>query len=132
MLGDDPSLGARCLDASAQRKVQVLNAWPLLLSLEQVCAYLDLSPVTFRRVCPVPAIALGAAVARWNRNQIDEWVNSLPPKNQAFAGGNAADQPRPYQPAEAVADERRNEALQKIRDRHHGRAKAKNPSCPAR
>ena len=117
--------------AQAQQDL-VSGAWPLLISIEQACAYLVVSPVTFRKICPVPAVALSAAVTRWNRNQIDEWVNSLPPKNQAFAGGNAADQPRRYQPAEAVADERRNEALQKIRDRHHGRAKAKNSSCPAR
>ena len=119
-------------DRAQAQQALVSGAWPLLLSIEQACAYLGVSPVTFRKICPVPAVALSAAVTRWNRNQIDEWVNSLPPKNQAFAGGNAADQPRRYQPAEAVADERRNEALQKIRDRHHGRAKAKNSSCPAR
>ncbi|WP_143079809.1 helix-turn-helix transcriptional regulator [Bosea lupini] len=98
----------------------MLNAWPLLLSLAQVCAYLDLSPATFRKVCPVPAVALGVAVARWNRNQIDEWVNTLPPEKQAARRGEAVPA-RPYDVATEAAEARRTAAVQKIRDRQNAR-----------
>lgn len=98
----------------------MLNAWPLLLSLAQVCAYLDLSPASFRKVCPVPAVALGVAVARWNRNQIDEWVNSLPPETPATRRGEAVPA-RPYDVAKEAAEARRTAALQRIRDRQNDR-----------
>lgn len=99
---------------------QVLGAWPLLLTREQVCAYLGVSPVTFRKVCPVPAVALGAAVTRWNRNQIDEWVNSLPPKS-AGKPDPAAEAARPYDVAREASEARRQASINKIRERTRDR-----------
>ncbi len=120
MFGHDQSMAVCCLDPSARRKVQVLNAWPLLLDLDQVSAYVGLSPVTFRKICPVPAIALGVAVTRWNRNQIDEWVNSLPPKNSAVRRAEPVPA-RPYDVAKEAAEARRSTAVQKIRERQNAR-----------
>lgn len=67
------------------RRSPVIGAWPLLLTLDQACDYLGVSPGTFRKVCPVPPIALGAAVNRWHRVQLEDWVNTLPPKNTGRA-----------------------------------------------
>ncbi|MBN9447124.1 MAG: hypothetical protein J0I67_09445 [Bosea sp.] len=120
MFDDHQSLDKRHTDPSAPQKVQVLNAWPLLLDLDQACAYLGLSPVTFRKICPVPAVSLGAAVTRWNRNQIDEWVNSLPPKSPAARRAEPASA-RPYDVAKEAAEARRSAAVQKIRDRQNAR-----------
>ena len=98
----------------------MLNVWPLLLDLDQACAYLGLSPVTFRKICPVPAVSLGVAVTRWNRNQIDEWVNSLPPKSPATRRAEPVSA-RPYDVAKEAAEVRRSTAVQKIRDRQNAR-----------
>lgn len=49
-------------DRAQAQQALVSGAWPLLLSIEQACAYLGVSPVTFRKICPVPAVALSAAV----------------------------------------------------------------------
>ncbi len=100
--------------------VRVLGAWPLLLTLELACAYLGVSPATFRKICPVPAVALSAAVTRWNRNQIDEWVNSLPPKTggQPEAASLAS---HPYEAAKEASEARRQASIQKIRERSRDR-----------
>lgn len=100
--------------------VRVLGAWPLLLNLELACAYLGVSPVTFRKICPVPAVALSAAVTRWNRHQIDEWANSLPPKtgSQLEAASLA---PPPYEAAKEASEARRQASIQKIRERSRDR-----------
>lgn len=100
------------VEGAASRSAQGLCAWPLLLTREQACAYLSVSPVTFQKICPVPAVALGAAVTRWNRNQIDEWVNSLPPKN-AVQQTAMAEIARPYDVAKEASEARRQASLQK-------------------
>jgi hypothetical protein len=56
------------------------DAWPLLLSKQQVCAYLGISAGTLVRVCPIPPVDLGANVVRYNRLQIEAWANALPPR----------------------------------------------------
>lgn len=99
---------------------QVLGAWPLLLTSEQACAYLGVSLGTFRKVCPVPAVALGAAVTRWNRNHIDEWVNSLPPKAVGKTEPKA-DVARPYDAAREASEARRQASINKIRERTRDR-----------
>jgi hypothetical protein len=58
------------------------DAWPLLLSREQVCAYLGISPDTFSKVCPVPPVDMGAQVVRYHRWQIEAWANALPPRSK--------------------------------------------------
>ena len=107
-------------DRAQAQQALVSGAWPLLLSIEQACAYLGVSPVTFRKICPVPAVALSAAVTRWNRNQIDEWVNSLPPKTagQRVAAPEAAS---PYDALKEASNARRKASIQKIRERTRDR-----------
>lgn len=56
-------------------------AWPLLLTREQLCAYLGgLSWGTLSKVLPVAPLDLGANVLRYSRPQIDAWAAGLPPR----------------------------------------------------
>lgn len=114
---------------------RIPDAWPLLLSREQACAYLGISVATFVKICPIPPVELGAAVVRYNRVQIDSWVASLPPKlrtaqNQTHDAGPA---PLPLDAAELAAEERRSAALERIRARARGtRSRDKHQIHPAR
>lgn len=54
------------------------DAWPALLSREQLCAYVGIGWATLIKICPVRAVDLGANLLRYNRAQIDAWLNSLP------------------------------------------------------
>lgn len=57
------------------------EAWPLLLTREQLCAYLGgLSWSTLTKILPVPPVDLGANVLRYNRPEIDAWAATLPPR----------------------------------------------------
>ena len=89
------------------------SAWPLLLSKEQLSAYLALSWSTISKICTVAPLDVGASVVRYNRLQIDEWVASLPPKTIKYASPAA---PSPSD-LEAGRDERRYSALDKVRAR---------------
>ena len=96
-------------------------SWPLLLTKEQLSAYLALSWSTISKICTVAPVDVGASVIRYNRLQIDEWVASLPPKaikNAALVAPTLPD-------LETEREERRNAALDKVRARtslhHHGR-----------
>jgi hypothetical protein len=55
------------------------EAWPALLSREQLCAYAGgISDATLRKVCPVRPVDLGANVLRYRRAEADAWLASLP------------------------------------------------------
>lgn len=88
-------------------------SWPLLLTKEQLSAYLALSWSTISKICTVAPLDVGASVIRYNRLQIDEWVASLPPKTIKHAAPAAPSLPD----LEAERDERRNFALDKVRAR---------------
>lgn len=86
-------------------------AWPLLLTKEQMSAYLALSWSTIAKVCTVAPVDIGANVIRYNRLEVDEWVAGLPSRTIKRSAPAAAMQP---------ADEdhqRRQSALDKIRAR---------------
>lgn len=58
-------------------------AWPLLLTREQLCAYLgDLSWETVKKVLTVAPVDLGANVLRYRRPEIDAWVDSRPARGE--------------------------------------------------
>lgn len=101
-------------------KSRIPQAWPQLLDLEHVCAYLGISASTFRKTCPVPPVALSAAVTRWNRSQIDEWVNSLPPR-MVLKSTAPVVPTSPYDVATEFSEQRRQASLKKIRDRNDAR-----------
>ena len=43
----------------------------------RAAAYCSFSVPSFTRVCPVPPIDLGNGLLRWDRLEIDEWIDSL-------------------------------------------------------
>ena len=60
---------------------EVPQAWPLLLTREQLCAYLGgLSWGTLTKILPVAPLDLGANVLRYSRPQVDAWAATLPPR----------------------------------------------------
>jgi len=62
------------------------EAWPALLSREQLCAYAGgISDTTLRKVCPVPAVDLGANVLKYRRAEVDAWL-ALPTSPRLAAG----------------------------------------------
>lgn len=95
-------------------------AWPLLLTKEQMSAYLALSWSTIAKVCTVAPVDIGANVIRYNRLEVDEWVAGLPSRTIKRSAPAAVIQP---------ADEdhrRRQSALDKIRARTQ-RARSDHP-----
>lgn len=51
-----------------------------MLSRDQLCAYIGVCESTLIRICPVRPRDLGANVVRYDRRQIDAWVEGLPPR----------------------------------------------------
>jgi hypothetical protein len=101
----------------------VPEAWPKLLTREQLCAYLGhICAATLAKVCPVPPVDLGANVVRWNRAQIDAWLDGLPPRLPRGEGASQ-DAPTPAAIEAAVIEpnDRRLTAVEKARARALGR-----------
>ena len=99
------------------------DAWPLLLSRDQACAYLGVSASTLFRVCPVAPVDLGANVLRYHRPEIDAWVATLPPrlpKHLQADNDHSNDEPRP----DDHPEDRRQSAVERARQRALG-----GPSC---
>ena len=89
------------------------SGWPLLLSLEQLGAYLNMSPENARRVCPVPPLELGMRLLRWRRPDIDEWASRLPYRTRAATREMVQEKP----PAALAAEERRMTAVERAQRR---------------
>ena len=114
----------------------VPDAWPLLMRLGVVLAYLgDISEDTFRKIYPVRPVDLGAGVTVWNRLQLDAWVGGMPPRLPK--GGSAANDAAAAQPDPAIlpaveagtgADERRSSALERTKARAWKRSATSNAS----
>lgn len=105
------------------------EAWPLLLSRDQLCAYMGgISWATLSRICPVHPIDLGANLLRYPRLQIDAWIASLPPRlpgrlqDPKEDGQDApAGQPPPADPT--APEDRRSAAVDRARARAGGGSK---------
>lgn len=96
----------------------VPEAWPALLSREQLRAYLGgICDATLRKICPVAALDLGANVLRYRRAEIDAWLQGcrhrLPTPD-----GDAQDTPPAEHPA---ANDRPMTAVERARARARGR-----------
>ncbi|MBS0362733.1 MAG: hypothetical protein JSR98_15255 [Proteobacteria bacterium] len=86
------------------------DAWPALMRLEVACAYLgDICEDTFRKVCPVWPIDMGANVLVYRKAELDAWEASLPhrrPRGLREAADGGQDAPpavandRPMSPVE--------------------------------
>ena len=93
------------------------EAWPLLLTREQLRAYLGgMSEPTLAKICPVRPVDLGAQLLRYNRLHIDAWVATLPPRLlQAVASGQ--DEAAPAAPVLDVPVSRTSDAIERARQR---------------
>lgn len=96
------------------------EAWPQLLSREQLCAYLGgLSWDTVKKILPVAPLDLGANVLRYSRPEIDAWVGSLRPREPKVLKDSVPDG-EDVAPAEAVTplgDDSRVTSLDRARRR---------------
>lgn len=63
-------------------KPTAIHGWPLLLTREQLCDYLQVSWSSLSKSCPVAPLELGVNVVRYSRLQIDEWIAGLPPRDK--------------------------------------------------
>lgn len=48
-----------------------------LLTKTEAARYCSLTPAAFMRICPVPGIELADKTRRWDRAEIDEWIDGL-------------------------------------------------------
>ncbi|WP_298330652.1 hypothetical protein [Asticcacaulis sp.] len=80
------------------------DQWPLFLTKEQLCAYLGgMDERTLSKILPVQPLDLGANILRWNRQQVDAWAASLPPRlpkamKASNDAGLARAEPAPQEP----------------------------------
>ena len=104
----------------------VPEAWPLLLSRDQLCAYIGVSAETLVKVCPVAPVDLGANVVRYNRDHVDAWVAGLPPRlislRKSEEGGQDA---RPADEVPDPGEERTLSAVERVRARATGGARCR-------
>ncbi len=87
------------------------EAWPLLLTREQLCAYLGgISAPTLGRICPVAPLDLGVHLLRYDRRQIDAWIAGLPPR---LPRGDGTSQDAPPAPDLDAAESRTDSAIER-------------------
>lgn len=109
----------------------VPEAWPLLMSRDQACAYVGCSPDTLVKVCTVQPRDMGASLIRYYRLDLDAWAASLPPrlsslqKPQPHGDDEAAQSSAPAMEQEEVAGERRESAVERARARASGGARCR-------
>jgi hypothetical protein len=105
---------------SAQTRLP--EAWPRLLSRSQSAAYCGISESAFARICPVAPLDLGMNVIRYNRRQLDAWIDGLPPRLRREQLASQDEIARLAEGAHqdaaaAAAEERRNAALARVERR---------------
>lgn len=94
------------------------ESWPLLLTKDQLCAYLGgLSWDTVRKIMPVAPLELGANVLRYRRPDVDAWVARCPQKAPRLPEADGL--PHGDAPAETVelGDDRTVTSLDRVRRR---------------
>jgi hypothetical protein len=92
------------------------EAWPALLSREQLCAYAGgISDATLRKVCPVAAVDLGANVLKYRRAEVDAWLASLPHRGLRLVA--QSEQDAPIEVEAPAANDRASAAVAKAQAR---------------
>ena len=59
------------------RRPSPLPAWPRLLRRSNAAAYCGFSVPTFVRICDVAPLDLGNRLQRWDRHDLDGWIDRL-------------------------------------------------------
>lgn len=102
------------------------EAWPLLLTKEQACAYLGgMCEGTFDKIVPVAPVDLGVRKLVWRRPDLDGWAMSLParlPRGAESAQSVEPAPPVPAGPPVAGDDERRSASVERARARARSKA----------
>ena len=104
------------------------EAWPLLMTIDQVRAYLGgIDTRTMRKILPVQPLALGANVTRYSRREIDAWAATLRPKlpkaGESVNVNADQEQDAPAIDAMETAEDRRQAMLDRVRARVSTKAK---------
>ena len=66
-----------------------------------------MSEDTFSRICPVPPKDMGFRGLRWDREKIDQWIDSLPDRGTTLTNET-------LEPEVLSADARRRQSLERI------------------
>lgn len=96
------------------------EAWPSLMSEDQVCAYVGgICRETLAKVCPVAPVDLGANVKRWRKTEIDLWVAGLRPRGEGLRESGAGPKDGDAAPVEAAnsCEDAALAALDRVRQR---------------
>lgn len=97
------------------------EAWPKLLSRDQVCAYIGVSAETLAKVCPIAPVNLGANLIRYHRDQVDAWIDTLPPRLPGLRMPRASVEDAPVARNDPEpADDRAMDAIERARARARG------------
>lgn len=97
----------------------VPETWPALLSRDQLCAYIGVGADTITRICPVRPLDLGANLVRYSRQQVDEWVATLPPRLMMSRRAQGDTEEVPVV-VEETSETRAEAALDRVRARAGG------------
>lgn len=97
----------------------VPDTWPALLSRDQLCAYIGVGAETITRICPVRPLDLGANLVRYSRQQVDEWVATLPPRLMMSRRAQGDTEEVPVV-VEETSETRAEAALDRVRARAGG------------
>jgi hypothetical protein len=57
--------------------VELLHAWPRMLTLSEAAKYCGLSTTKFQAICPVPSTQFTNADRRWDKHLLDAWLDGL-------------------------------------------------------
>ena len=58
---------------------EIPEAWPALLTREQLRAYLGgICEKTRAKICPVAPLNMGANILLYNKRKVDAWIDTIP------------------------------------------------------
>lgn len=102
---------------TSRSRPRLVGQWGALLSMNELCEYLAVSPTTLAKICPVHPIDLGVNLVRWRRADIDAWLSTLLPRftNKRETGPGPA--VTPSLQAHSCANERKSDAIARIKER---------------
>lgn len=92
---------------TADRHSLPIGALPRMMTLDQAAEYCGISAQSFRGVCPVIPKDMGLRALRWDRVDLDRWLDGLPVRGKA----QGDEEPKPVGLKEsAIANVRRRAA----------------------